>query len=633
MAQPVPPLPARARAVIVALESYELAGDSAAKPGPTPLDTIERITPLTGALSDALLLAKSLCDDLGFVPADIDFWSSPKPAVQDWPSARSFTRDAFEIYLTETLAADKLGGTLLLFWTGHGVIDRDNRLQLLLPGSTITRPRSFDVENLTAALQGLNLAQFSHQVLVWNACRVPALDANLRGHLNRTSVPTENPVPAMQVQQLRVYGASLGQAAWVSQLPRALCAAWRGLGRTPWPDLEQIAQIAAESVEQATDESQSPRVVGWSGSVVVETARPPLATLLGALNWTTSDFLALALRCLRPSDRRQSFADLPAIVEVLDDLAPDQGVEPLHEFVARVLDRAGAAAPVALHGWYQRETNAQQRADVAARLATEGALTVLQLWVDDALPAVRAALIGAEGGVLRTDWDIRSDQVPFISGDRASLAAAIGCWLGRALGCVQLPLVLELFMPLAMLAEQLDACKVAADGDDWQLGPELPALLRSLERHKSRKKREAWLQKARQILGRRGEVTVLLHWCGDPPDADSLRSAFAEGAADGAIWLGLAQPPTAANGNAFDAGLVAGVPAMLWLRDPHHAQAPQRATLEQCLVALLNTSVQRVPLGLRAWREQHAHTLRTEPALLLDDPARPPPWTQAFGRG
>lgn len=633
MAQPVPPPPARARAVIVALESYELPPNPAAAAGGTALDTIERISPLAGALAEALLLAKSLRDDLGFAVADIDFWSNPLPAAPGWPTARTFTRDGFETYLTETLAADAQGGTLLLFWTGHGVIDRDNRLRLLLPGSTISRPRDFDAENLTVALQGANLGHFSHQVLVWNACQVPALDANLRGHLSRSAVPAENPDPARPVQQLRIYGASLGQSAWVAQLPGALRAAWQGAGRTPWPDFEQIAQAAAQGVEQATDESQRPRVVGWSGALLVAAARPPLATLLRALNWTTPDFLALALRCLRPSDRRRAMADPATIVEVLDDLAPEQGIEPLHEFVARVLDRAGAAAPPALHDWYQRETQAQQRADIAARLAIEGALTVLQLWVQDDPPVVHAALVGAEGGALLADWDIRSDQEPFVAGDRASLASAIGRWLERALQRVQQPLLLELFVPLSLLAEQLDACRVAADGDDWQLGAELPALLRSLERHKSRKKRDAWSQKARQILGRHGGAAMLLHWCGDPPDADALRSAFAEGTAAGAIWLGLAQPPAAGRGDAFDAGLAAGVPAMLWLRDPTHAQAPPRATLEQCLAALLNTSAQQVPFGLRAWRQQHALALRAEPALLLDDPARPPPWAQAFGRG
>lgn len=632
MAHPVPPLPAQARAIIVALESYELPPDPAAAGG-TALETIERITPLAGALADALLLAKSLCDDLGFAAGDIDFWCNPTPDAAAWPTARAFTRDAFETYLTETLAADAQGGTLLLFWTGHGVIDRDNRLRLLLPGSTISRPRDFDAENLAVALQGANLGHFSHQVLVWNACQVPALDANLRGQLNRSAVPAENPDPAKPVQQLRIYGASLGQSAWVAQLPVALRAAWRGAGRAPWPDFEHIAQAAAHSVEQATDESQRPRVVGWSGALLVTAARPPLSTLLGALNWTTHDFLDLALRCLRPSDRRRAMADPATIVEVLDDLAPEQGIEPLHEFVARVLDHAGAAAPPALHDWYRRETQAQQRADIAARLATEGALTVLQLWVQDEPPVVHAALVGAHGGALLADWDIRSDQEPFLAGDRASLAGAIGRWLERALQRVQQPLLLELFVPLSLLAEQLDACRVAADGDDWQLGAELPALLRSLERHKSRKKRDAWSQKARQILGRHGGAAMLLHWCGDPPDADALRSAFAEGTAAGAIWLGLAQPPAAGRGDAFDAGLAAGVPAMLWLRDPTHAQAPPRAALEQCLAALLNTSAQQVPLGLRAWREQHALALRAEPALLLDDPARPPPWAQAFGRG
>lgn len=633
MAHPVPPLPPRARAVIVALESYELPPDPAAAAGGTSLDTIERITPLAGALADALLLAKSLCDELSFAAGDIDLWCNPKPDAAAWSGARAFTRDAFETYLTESLAADKQGGTLLMFWTGHGVIDHDNRLRLLLPGSTISRPRDFDAENLTVALQGANLGHFSHQVLVWNACQVPALEANLRGHLNRSSVPTENPDPEKPVQQLRIYGASLGQSARVAQLTGALRAAWQGAGRTPWPDFEQIAQAASQGVEQATDGSQRPRVVGWSGALLAAGARPTLAMLLRALNWTTPEFLTLALRCLRPSDRRRTMADPAAIIEVLDDLAPEQGIEPLHEFVARVLDRADAAAPSALRDWYLRETQAQQRADIAARLSIEGALTVLQLWVQDDPPVVHAALVGAEGGALLADWDIRSDQEPFIAGDHASLAGAIGRWLERALQSVQQPLLLELFVPLSLLSEQLDACEVAADGDDWQLGAELPTLLRSLERHKSRKKRDAWSQKARQILGRYGGAAMLLHWCGDPLDADALRSAFAEGTAAGAIWLGLAQPPAAGQGDAFDAGLAAGVPAMLWLRDPAHAQAPPRATLEECLAALLNTSAQQVPLSLRAWRQQHALALRAEPALLLDDPARPPPWTQAFGRG
>ena len=54
----------------------------------------------------------------------------------------------------------------------------------------------------------------------------------------------------------------------------------------------------------------------------------------------------------------------------------------------------------------------------------------------------------------------------------------------------------------SILATGLDGCRLAADGDQYELGVELPTVLRALDRHKSRKRRDAWQLKARKILAR-----------------------------------------------------------------------------------------------------------------------------------
>ena len=633
------PLPARARAVIVGIESYDLPGDSGANNTATVLDAAARIPPLAGVAADAIRLAASLQHDLGLAAGDIDLWLSPAPMPP--PEAgwhcHSFSRDGFENFLTHVLAADAAGGLLLLFWSGHGVIDDKNRLRLLLPGSTIKKPRDFAAEDICNLLTGQDHARFSHQMLVFNACRVPVLSAGIEGRLSNTELPTTAPDAQQPVLQLRVFGCALGessqQPADGALLLSALRKGWAGAGRTPWPDFEAIAVHAAQEVADQTDDEQRPQVIGWSGALRVA-ATPTLVALLGQLAWPTADFRDLALRCLRSNDRREAMPDVPAIVAALDNLTADAGVRPLHEFVARVLHKAGAAVPQGLHDWLGRRTNPQQRSDIEARLHNEPTLSVLQLWVQENPPEVQAALLDLDGHTLFPDWDIHAARA-YDPGRAETLPQAMGYWLERALSCVQAPLLLELFVPTSCLAAGLDGCRLAADGDQYELGVELPTLLRALDRHKSRKKRDAWQLKARKILARYDTAIVLLHWSVEPADANVIRSQFAEDLATGAVWLGLSRPPGAASAvggepGAFDHGLDSGLPSMLWQR----SGAPTLATalLEQTLQALLKGPASKLTLSLRAWRETHAAAMHGEPALLLDDPTRPPPWTQAFGR-
>jgi len=251
---------------------------------------------------------------------------------------------------------------------------------------------------------------------------------------------------------------------------------------------------------------------------------------------------------------------------------------------------------------------------------------------------VSAALLDSHGRALFTDWDIHAVR-PFDRDDAASLLAALGGWLEEALARAGQPLLLELFLPTARLAAGIDGCTVAAAGDSYAIGVELPAFLRAMDRHKSRKKRDAWLQKAPKILGRYVSAKMLLHWSADPADGDLIRSEFADARDDGAVWLGLSSPPAAALAatgstralSAFDHALDSGVPSMLWLRGG--LLAPTRDVLEQALLQLLNDTASNLPRTLRGWRELYAATLHGEPALMLDDPARPPPWAQHFGRG
>ena len=263
------PLPTRARAIIVGIESYELPGAAEA------LDSLTRIPDLEGVVDDAGRLAVSLITDLGFGAADIELWLSPSTVVPADAAAgvrlRPFT-EPLDLTLTHALEQDAAGGLLLLVWSGHGTIDDDNHLRLLLPGSSIRKPRSIDAEELCTLLMGGNVGHFSHQIVVFNACRTPASESNIVGPLKKTPLQADTPDAGRPVLQLKVFGCSLAQSsrqpkdgAW---LLRALREGWKGYGRQPWPDFEQLAMNAAERVAAESDESQRPQVIGWSGQTL-----------------------------------------------------------------------------------------------------------------------------------------------------------------------------------------------------------------------------------------------------------------------------------------------------------------------------------------------------------------------------
>lgn len=637
---PPTPLPARARAIIVGIESYELPGAGAS------LDALTRIPDLEGVVDDAWRLADSLINDLGFVGTEIDLWLSPAATTPASAPAgvrlRPFT-ETFDLAVTDLLVEDAAGGLLLLFWSGHGTIDDDNHLRLLLPGSSTHKPRSIDAEELCTLLIGSNVGHFSHQIVVFNACRTTAAASNIVGPLKKTPLHADPPDAGRPVVQLKVFGCSLAESARQPRdgawLLRALRAGWKGAGRQPWPDFERLAQDAAARVAAESDEGQRPQVIGWSGQTLMAPA-PTLRKLLGCLDWNNERFRTLALRCLRPNDPRERLEDLSAIIGALEDLAPARGVVPLHEFVARVIEQAGATAPTDLVNWFNGDSDANEQAEIKTRLQAEAPLHVLQLWVQDQPTGggVSAALMDCEGRPLFTDWDIHTVR-SFDAGDVGSLLLVMGDWVQEALARVDQPLLLELFLPTARLAAGIDGCTVTANGDDYALGAELPALLRAMDRHKSDKRRAVWTAKAQRILGRHVSSKTLLHWCDGPPNADLIRSEFADAHDEGAVWLALAAAPTALAAGAtrvpgtFDHALDNGVPSVLWPRTVGTPAAPPRAALEQALLALLKNTASNLPRTLRAWREQHSAALRGEPALLLEDPARPPPWAVKPGRG
>jgi len=629
-------LPARARAIIVGIESYELPG-AAESP-----DSLTRIPDLEGVVDDAWRLADSLVTDLGFRATDISLWLSPAAVVPpDAPAGVHLQRftEPFDLTLTRALEQDAAGGLLLLVWSGHGTIDDDNHLRLLLPGSSIRKPRSLDAEEMCTLLMGGNVGHFSHQILVFNACRTSASESNILGPLKKTPLQADPPDAGRPVLQLKVFGCSLAQSsrqpkdgAW---LLRALREGWKRHGHQTWPDFEALATKAAERVAAQSDESQRPQVIGWSGQTL-GALRPSLHKLLASLGWDNEAFRTLALRCFRVNDRRERLDSLGAIISSLEDLPSAAGVHPLHEFLARVIDEAAAAAPGDLLKWFGRVSDGNEQAEIRKRLQAEPPLHVLQLWVQDQPPGVSAALLDCEGRTLFTDWDIHAVST-FDPADPDSLLRAMGHCLEEALARAGQPLLLELFLPTAQLAAGLDACTLTAGGDDYALGVELPVFLRAMDRQKSNKRRGVWNDKARRILTRQGKV--LLHWTTEPADGDAIRSEFADANHEGPIWLALAGAPQASppavGGTrrvlcAFEHAMDNGVPSMLWPRDARHA--PTTEALETALTALLKNTASNLPRTLRRWREQHAAALRGEPALLLDDPARPPPWKRAYGR-
>jgi vWA-MoxR associated protein C-terminal domain len=155
--------PERTYAVVVGIERYE-AGDR---------------WDLDGAAGSALRIIRWLRKR--HVPAEnITVLLSPldgnRSTVQqtlgelEFPSEPlSATVDEIRRVITEELPA-KDGDLLVLFWSGHGVLDRRKERRLFCANAAVNAKYNINVTDLLAALSGKNFAGLREQVIIVDAC-------------------------------------------------------------------------------------------------------------------------------------------------------------------------------------------------------------------------------------------------------------------------------------------------------------------------------------------------------------------------------------------------------------------------------------------------------------------------------
>ncbi|EHR73672.1 hypothetical protein BurJ1DRAFT_4887 [Burkholderiales bacterium JOSHI_001] len=641
-----PPPPSRSRALIVGLGAYDALGKS---------------WRLDGSIEDALRLRDVLHVDFCIPLNRITLFLAPTDSAQLAAlGALEFSRDELDKYLEKEIARDPEGGTLLVCWSGHGCYTpHDNVLHLISPDATAGQLRSIDFQRLANMLIGKPFAHFSHQVLLVSTCRSP-IDAAAP---NALSMAVAAPDPLRAVRQCQLYACAEGQTArqtagegsllvrevvaglrQAATAQRAALAPAQGCTEAVaqalvWPDFVALAVQARDAVLQASGGLQSPAVfaTGWDRGTLAGPAgpaTPPLVDSLRALKWPPQRLAQQALRCLGadsawPDDDR--LGDLQGLVAFLDDQPQARGWPPLTEFVHRLL--AAGAQSTALQRWLDLHSSADEQKRVADFCAHQRLGHVLQIWHDAIGHSLKAALFDADNHLLADAWD-KDSSLPLEPGGPQ---AAIGAWIERArltlretAPAPELPLVLELCVPRDWLAQDLDRATVPVSGRNVVLNQDLAALLRCSDRLKVQDTLSTLNLLAPGVLARAVRSSAVVRWADPGDDRSRLLRGLFKPQDDVPAWIGLRPPADPQSGPQWQICLDGLAPALFWLR-PDVAGAG-RAAVEAELSPLLRQAAGDLPQQLLAWRHQQIGCDSEHVALLIDDPRRPPRWTDQLGR-
>ncbi|MCX4965891.1 caspase family protein [Streptomyces sp. NBC_00654] len=185
--------PHRVLALVVGIERYA-AGDGWNLPGP---------------VRDALrfrdwLLARGVPETnilLHLAPLD-----GEDPGVPFRPADHNSLRSAFV-----TGIPARSGDALWVWWGGHGVLDRDERLRLYCADATVTDRRNIDVESARDTLRSDTLTGFARQTWMVDACQTFDERHNFPHSLPDERLPAGQRVQAHE--QVLMFAATRGQRA------------------------------------------------------------------------------------------------------------------------------------------------------------------------------------------------------------------------------------------------------------------------------------------------------------------------------------------------------------------------------------------------------------------------------------
>ncbi|MET9734600.1 hypothetical protein ABZZ79_29365 [Streptomyces sp. NPDC006458] len=177
--------PARVHALIVGIESYE-AGPSWDLPGPAQqalrfYDTLRRAGVPEGQLRLHLASLNPVPPDIAHSPADAA--TIRRVLVNDLSKAE--------------------GDVLWVWWAGHGIIDRQERLRLLCADATATDMRCVDLESMRARFAGDTVRELSEQLWIVTAGASRESDQRLSEPLPPDTMSAGPPVPSRRQAVIR----------------------------------------------------------------------------------------------------------------------------------------------------------------------------------------------------------------------------------------------------------------------------------------------------------------------------------------------------------------------------------------------------------------------------------------------
>jgi hypothetical protein len=168
--------PERTYAVVVGIERYE-AGDN---------------WDLDGSAHSALRIIRWLRErqvPIGNITALLSPLDANRPKVEETMADLGFpptqllpaTVDEIRRVITEQLPA-KDGDLLVLFWSGHGVLDREKQRRLFCSNAAVNAKYNINLSQLLAALSGRNFRGLRDQVIIVDACAnfIQEMRLNLR---------------------------------------------------------------------------------------------------------------------------------------------------------------------------------------------------------------------------------------------------------------------------------------------------------------------------------------------------------------------------------------------------------------------------------------------------------------------
>lgn len=556
---------------------------------------------------------------------------------------------------------DASGELLIVFWSGHGVIDIDRQQRLFYADASQRSPLNLNFEALKIALASQWCQGFRQQLLIVDACAVDM------GRYFKFEVPGDvfekhSPVDTRQAvlfasRELKTAKPGLFWGVLRERLEAAAAADHQGA----WPDLELMLD-QVQSTFEGRAENQQPRLFlsGWSGRGGISTLassgiahlnreqRAALEKLLAKAPLGEDERYRIYVEALRVAGMAgQARDDIVGDAERLGHLSVCDSPLPL---LALPLGFAAAAndgrVAAELRDW---------AAAAAERLGVERTrMKELARGFAADKPEAATLLIvirdGGSQGYLATAWLWQrgaygdEPEYPKEQGDAEGplsveeLRTEIPKLVFRVRRALpsETRLAVEMMVPVALLHQDFDAWS-AAKGPlappSSPIGTSYPVVVRSLERVEDTTYHDSWQPKWRALrehpAAKPAESARWIRPGALEPDALYKQLDASDDYCVGLVFAPGSDEPW------LSYTVAAGVPVVLWLR---RQPADPSAEEERLCAELGEATIEELPEWILAARKRGHAAAPTDPlrhlSLLWDDFDRQlPPRPSELGGG